>query len=221
MSQTIRRDVPLLMTLVFGLTMFIDWFFDIPTVTIVSSTMRSFMTVLSAFVMLLGAINLLRLYGGRIVSDVRRKDYSIVDIFLNGWLIAVLMAFVIVGAWDHTSVQYQWLYDYIQIPCRATMYACILWYLIPGCYRFLRARSAEAAFITLAAFIGLMANTPMWNVLTPWIRDINVWIQTNVTTSAYRGILIGAGFGMLGVGLRTILGFETGYLGRLPEEEAR
>jgi hypothetical protein len=200
--------------------MFADWFFDIPTIDTVSATLRSFMTIITAFTMVLGAVNLIRLHGGRINTGFRTGNYNIIDIALSGWLIVVLLAFIIIGAWDVRSTQYQWLYDYVQIPCRATMYACILWYLIPGCYRFLRARSVEATFITVAAFIGLMANTPIWNVYAPIMKTLNTWIQSNVTTSAYRGILIGAGFGTLGIGIRTILGIESGYLGRLRAEEA-
>jgi hypothetical protein len=61
-------------------------------------------------------------------------------------------------------------------------------------------------------------NTPLLLSIWPGFTTIGNWIMDVAVAGGNRGIIIGAAIGAIGTGLKTILGYETGYLGRLRSE---
>jgi hypothetical protein len=60
----------------------------------------------------------------------------------------------------------------------------------------------------------ILGNTPIFPAYFPGFFYTREWIFTAVVGGAYRGIRIGVGMGAVVLGIRTLLGLETGYLGR-------
>ena len=48
--------------------------------------------------------------------------------------------------------------------------------------------------------------------IIPFIPAIGVWIQKVPNTGGMRGIIIGLAIGAIGMGIRTLIGRERGYL---------
>jgi hypothetical protein len=213
---TVKRDIPLVITFFCGMLMVTDWHFNIPQTKPMVSFLRNSTIILAAFIVGTGAVNLYRRFGRRLMTNIRRSEYS-VNTVLDMWLLFVLTIFIISGLYDAKGSTYLWLYDTLYFPPRLAHQA--IWFVAPACYRFLRARNIEAFIITLGGFIGLMASSPLWMTLTPWITPVDSWISKYLTSPVYRGFWIGIGLGSIGVSIRTILGIETAYLGRLVEEE--
>jgi len=65
----------------------------------------------------------------------------------------------------------------------------------------------------------LIKNAPALAVYFPVLGAWGSFIENVLTTSAQRGIMIGGALGALSLGLRTMIGIETGFLGKLTEEE--
>lgn len=132
----------------------------------------------------------------------------------------MIVVFAVIGvALGPTSSQYSWLYNSSFFALSATVYSSLGFYMTTGCYRALRARNAEAVLLLVVGAIALLRNAPAVAVGVPIIIPIEAWLSAVPTTSAQRGIMIGASLGAIALGLRTMIGRETGFLGRLTEAE--
>jgi hypothetical protein len=78
----------------------------------------------------------------------------------------------------------------------------------------LRARTFEAALLFTTAVLVILGNTPIFPAMFPQFFYIREWIFGPIVGGAYRGIRIGIGMGAVVLGIRTLIGLETGYLGR-------
>jgi len=65
----------------------------------------------------------------------------------------------------------------------------------------------------------LLKNCPAVAVNSPMLVNIEGWLSSVPTTSAMRGIMMGGALGAMSLGIRTMIGRETGFLGRLTESE--
>jgi hypothetical protein len=60
-------------------------------------------------------------------------------------------------------------------------------------------------------------NAPALVSLWPGFTTLGDWTMDVVVGGGTRGIVIGAAIGAIATGLRTLIGYETGYLGRVRE----
>ena len=221
MSTLIKRTIPTIITFLVGLIMILEWFFTEPLIKSTATGIRSHAIVILSFMMGFAALKLLLTRvkdSQKILKSMNRKEEqdnnNIYNLLLNAWSILILGLFIGIGLLTGpSSDSYLWLNTYILRPTTATNFAIIIWFLIPAIYRFVRADSKEGTLLVLATLLGLVANTPAILYGIPQISPITRWIQNVVTTSAYRGIAIGAGIGALGLGVRVLLGSERGHLG--------
>jgi hypothetical protein len=88
-----------------------------------------------------------------------------------------------------------------------------------GIYRALRAKNIESGLLLIVGIIALARNAPAVASGLPIIVPWEAWISAVPTTSAQRGIMIGASLGAIALGIRTMIGRETGFLGKLTEAE--
>ena len=107
--------------------------------------------------------------------------------------------------------------DYVNVPLGATMYASLCFYMAAGAYKVLRARNLGVALLLASAFLVIMGNTPLFPAILPVFADIRNRIFETFVVGSYRAIRIGVGLGGVALGIRTIFGMETGYLGRRRE----
>jgi cytosine/uracil/thiamine/allantoin permease len=94
------------------------------------------------------------------------------------------------------------------------MYSSLAFYMAYGSYKVLRARNFEAALLFITAVLVILGNTPIFPATLPAFFHTREWIFTAIVGGSYRGIRIGVGIGAVVLGIRTLLGMETGYLGR-------
>lgn len=94
------------------------------------------------------------------------------------------------------------------------MYSSLAFYMAYGAYKVLRARTFEAALLFATAVLVIIGNTPIFPAMFPGFFHMREWIFGPIVGGAYRGIRIGIGMGAVVLGIRTLIGLETGYLGR-------
>ena len=226
-----RREGPLIVTIVVALFLIFEWYFGkgalIPETTKASGEIQRFVAFILAFVIGVGALNVLRIHWHRIQ---RRKpgDYSWI---YSSWLFILIILFVVTGAilgaipyeYDpeaaayvaHRTAEpsYVWMFDYVLSALDATMYSILAFFIASGAYRAFRARTAEAALLLIAGTLVMLGNAPIGGVMWSGFIDINTWIQRIPMMAGMRGILIGAGLGAIAMGIRILTGRERGYLG--------
>lgn len=209
LSQVLKKTVPLTITFVIGMILFVEWFFAIPQVEVWGKVLRDFGVTVSAIALGLGAINLLILHGRHIKVKTPKQWYHSVA------LLATLFLFIAMGTMQGPSgPNYIWIYNYIVVPLSASMYGAIGFYIASASYRALRARTKEATILLVTGLILLLRNAPIGPALWEGFPVVGSWLMDVVTTASYRGILMGSSLGVLALGIRTLIGMEKGYLGQ-------
>jgi len=222
MSMFARRKLPIIIVFVTAVIIMSDYFVKIPPLDAkgvswtspVVTGLQNWGIILTAFTLGFGALNLFILHTRHISRRTSRQwPFSI-------WLLVVIVIYTVTGvAFGTTSPQYSWLYNSSYFALSATVYSSLGFYMTSGVYRSLRARNVEAVLLLVTGFIALARNAPALAVAAPILISADSWLSSIPTTSAMRGIMIGAALGAIALGIRTMIGRETGFLGRLTEAE--
>lgn len=218
-----RRQIPIVIVFVTALIVMLDFFVVIPPINPMTSKswtdafvkdLQNWGIILTAFTLGFGAVNLFQFHS-RHISRRTPGQWT-----FSTWLLLVIVIFTVTGVgFGATSDSYSWLYNASYFALSATVYSSLGFYMTSGIYRALRARSVETAILLIVGIIVLAKNAPALAVAFPILSIWMSFISSTLTTSAQRGIMIGASLGAISLGVRTMLGRETGFLGRLTEEE--
>lgn len=212
MSELARRNLPLIITFLVGMVMVLEYYTVSPEIMAVAEQINTWRVILYACVYL-GTINLLRLHGRRVMRKTEGQWY------FSAWTIFLIVAYAVLGLFFGVeSKNYRWMMDYVNVPLGATMYASLAFYMAAGAYRVLRARNLGVALLLASAFLVIIGNTPLFPAIWPGFSEIRNRIFDTFVVGSYRAIRIGVGLGGVALGIRTLFGLETGYLGRRREE---
>jgi hypothetical protein len=207
-----KRDIPLAITFLVGVIAIGDYYTGIQAVTDTFNVIKNWGIVLQGFALGLGAVNLFRVHGRRVNDRTEGSDW-----YFSAWLLFMLAVFIVLGLGTGQYEQgdtYSWLYNAIYLPLGSTMYSSLAFYMAYGAYKVLRARNFDAALLFITAVLVIIGNTPMFPAIYPGFFHMREWIFGPIVSGAYRGIRIGIGIGAVVLGIKTLLGMETGYLGR-------
>jgi hypothetical protein len=218
-----KRTIPLLIVLGIGLLGFLQDYVPHPWSASLVDEMTTWSLILGGFAGLLGLYSLLHMHWSRI----RRK--------MSGWGYS---AFVFIGAIGMMAVGffsdsigtvgsgpgkvdlYNWGYDYIYIPCAATVFSILAFYMASAAFRTFRARNLAAGLLLVAAVIVMFGRVPLSETVSQWllgdrqiIPNMAKAIMDYPNLAAKRGILLGIALGVISQSLRILLGIERSYLG--------
>ena len=222
MSLALKKTVPIIIVFITAILVMFDYFLVIPPLTEAGKSwtsatvanLQNWGIILTAFSLGFGAVNLFFFHGKHISR--RTKDqwqYSL-------WLLIVIVIFTFIGVfYGPTSDQYNWLYNASYFALSATVYSSLGFYMTSGVYRALRLKNIESGIFLVVGLIVLAKNAPALTVYFPQLVIAVNFISGILTTAAQRGIMIGGALGAISLGVRTMTGRETGFLGKLTEEE--
>jgi len=212
----VKRIVPLIITMVFGLLTLVTYFW--PLVAPARYVLVELAVIVAAFAAILGFFNVVHVHGTRIFRQRSGWFYSFV-------LLASLGIVLVIGAWEgfRAMVLGQdaarqgvsgggmvWVYQYVLIPVQASLSALLPFLLAFAGYRTLRMRSAAGTLggtlFLVTAIIVLLGQVPLFN-LTP-LRDVREWIMRVPAMAGMRGILLGVGLGITATALRVLIGAD-------------
>ncbi|MBI5059284.1 hypothetical protein HZB60_05825 [candidate division KSB1 bacterium] len=205
-----RREIPLLITLVFGLFMIVQYFIPHPTVNLLAGQLQGWAIIVIAFSYVLGSANILRINGELVYRKAPHWPYKLVLVL--GFFLMVIPG--LVGGIKEGDFANDRLFNNIYTPMSATMYASLAFFIASAAFRAFRIRTWQAAVLAITAVLVMLGRIPLsasiWKDLPPVVD----WIMNVPNTAAQRGILIGAALGAIATGLKVILGIERSYLGR-------
>lgn len=145
------------------------------------------------------------------ITDDDGKEKDVQTSKLKGSLIAWLLAFQ------------QLFFNGVFKAAQATMFSLLAFFVASASFRAFRIKSKEAMLLMGAAFIVMLGNVPIGNMLTAlldkiWLGFIDFpalkeWIMMYPSSAAQSAILIGAALGYIAASLKIILGVERSYLG--------
>jgi hypothetical protein len=234
-----RTTLPVAVAFLSGLIMVVGFFMN-PEKTFfgnVEEEVLQWVTIVGGFTLLLGVVSIVRV-NSRVVSQ-KRKDWiynlaTLISVFAMA--IPAIMPIssdsnfgsifysIFPESWSFlfgtgTYSIYDWLFNYMDSPMMATMFAMLAFYIASAAYRAFRARNAEATLLLLTAVLVMLWRIPMGEAFLRIFSDslpgyINTYVMSGVNVAVQRGIIIGAALGAASMSLRILLGIERTYMGK-------
>jgi hypothetical protein len=208
MSERLYKvQIPLFLQAIFIILMLVEFFFYVPkSVVDLNVNLRSFVPIVSAAAVMLGTVLLTISHLKRISSRGEDWYYSIIYIVS----LVITAAFGLISVRDFT---FQWIYNNMTAPIGVALYSLTAFYITSAAYRVLRARNFDAAVLLVCAFIVLMMLIPVGAAILPPVVPIGEWLRSFPSSAGFRGMIIGTSLGIIGLGLRILVGRQREHLG--------
>jgi hypothetical protein len=203
-----RRRVPQLVCGLFGLLLFALFFLTSEQAHAINLLiLDDYYQIVFAFAVLVGVGSFIRV---NLKAVERREDrpYRIVSL-----LGLVSMPLLALGWGIGGDSPFQWVFENVQVPMQATVFALLAFYVASASFRGFRARSLPATMLLAAALLMILSRSDIGGWVANEVTPVADWIRYNPAMSARRAILIGIGLGSLTTSLRVILGIERTWLG--------
>jgi hypothetical protein len=218
-----KATIPLILVFCMGILGFAQEYVPHPISDDVLEEITQWFKIIGGFGLFIGAYSLLHLHVTRIRRRMPGWGYSIF-VFL-GASSMVVAGLYNDGAGPMHEIQgqktwFDWGFDNIKVPCSATIFSILAFFMASAAFRTFRARNLSAAMLLIAAVIvmfgrvpvsewvslGVFGNKDVFGVLTDSIMEVP-------NLAAKRGILLGISLGAISQSLRVLFGIERSYLG--------
>jgi hypothetical protein len=214
-----KRHIPILVVTVVGILTLFGWFIDNPTVgSFVNDHATQWFDILASFAIILGALNLMKLQGRKIIKRQAGWPYSVFAIL--GFVFAIIAGFIIKGndavAWGaHVTsdgTMFKWLFDHIFTPLSATMFALLAFFVASASYRAFRIRNLEATLLLASGIIIMIGRVPIGSNISTWfvmyILMLLIGVGVNTKFKSMKVTFITVTAGLIAI---TIAGFASGW----------
>ncbi|MBI2503340.1 MAG: hypothetical protein HYW07_08935 [Candidatus Latescibacteria bacterium] len=211
----LRRTLPLTVALVFGLTGIAIYYIPHSGAQRVEQELSLWLRIVSAFAFFLGLMSLLSFHWQRIRQRQAGWGYSLVAYLSFGLTFLFTLYNDSKGPFapQAEAGAYQWVYQNVQVPCGATMFSILAFFIASAAYRTFRARTSEATILLVAAVVVMLGRVPIGAYLSDYLPLAAQWLMDVPNLAAKRGILLGVSLGAIATALRIIFGIERSYLG--------
>lgn len=203
-----KKQIPILIVFVTGLIMVLQFFVPHAASEFLFTYANDFVIVIGILALPLGIFSLMR---GTVIKarrDPRERLYAIVTIV--GFLVMAIANFKRDTGPDSLA---QNLFSYVMIPCQATIFSMLAFYIASAAYRAFRVRTWLATVLLVTAFIVMLRIVPLPEPLSSWNSALVQWILAVPNMASKRAIIIGVGLGAISYSMKIILGIERGYMG--------
>jgi len=206
-----RRELPIFLVFLTGMIMIVQYFVPHAISEFVFTYANDFVIVVGILALPLGIYSLMYNTVRKARHDPNERIYAITTI-------AGFVAMVIFGAtrenFTTPGTMLQNLFQYIVVPCQATLFSMLAFYIASAAYRAFRVRTVLATVLLGTAFVVMLRIVPLPEPLSTWNSDLVRWILAVPNMAAKRAIIIGVGLGAISYSMKIILGIERGYMGK-------
>jgi len=205
-----KKQIPLLIVLITGLIMVLQYFVPHAASEFLFTYANDFVIVIGILALPLGIFSLMRGTVKKAAKDPKERLYALATII--GFTVMVL-AGLQRSQFTTPGTLLQNLFNYIMIPCQATIFSMLAFYIASAAYRAFRVRTLLASVLLVTAFIVMLRIIPLPEPLSSWNSSLVQWILAVPNMAAKRAIIIGVGLGAISYSMKIILGIERGYMG--------
>ncbi len=202
------RKIPQTICTLFGVTLFLLYFSQHPSARNLNLTiLNEYFQIIFAFTLLVGVVSFVKV---NLKAFERGEDrvYHLVSV------LGVFMMPLLAVIWGiKGDSPFMWVFENIQVPMQATVFALLAFFVASASFRGFRARSVQATILLAAALIMLLSRSTVGDLIADEIPQIADWIRNYPSMAARRAILIGIGLGSLTTSLRVMVGIERTWLG--------
>ena len=205
-----RTEIPLKITLFFGLFMIGQFFVPHWRVNSMAGAFQQWAVIVLAFAYVLGVANVVRVNLDGVSRKERDWPFKIV-------LIVALVTTAAIGLFGGITPGTFFndrLYLQMYVPMSSTMYATLAFFIASAAYRAFRVRTWQAGLLAVTAMIVMVGRVPVGTLIWKGLPDLTDWVMAVPNMVAQRAVLIGAALGAVATGLKMVFGIERSYLGR-------
>jgi hypothetical protein len=187
--------------------LFLDYFFALPTGSQgLTSLLQNMGVVISAFAMVLAAINIFLVHANRVRGQSKGWIFS-------AYLLALFSIVLVLGVVSGTSAEtYTWIQQRIFQPLSISAWSIMSVYYIAAIYTVFRARNLDAIIFAIAALIVVLHNSPAVVSMYPIFDDMSNWISDVPGAATFRGTYITVGVGLVALAIRVMLLVEKRFI---------
>ncbi|MFT7465131.1 MAG: hypothetical protein ACI9EF_003494 [Pseudohongiellaceae bacterium] len=221
-----KREIPILLTVLCGLAITWSFFTQAPVARAVNSELLAWAVIFFSVAFLLGIGNLVRISLKQIASGHPDRAYKVVLLVvllgymavgiaeIHGWLSPMATGTDPAGQAIMSDTVYRdYIYYRIFQPLQSTMFSLLAFYIASAAFRAFRARSFEAVLLLMAGAIVMLGQVPLGDALTFDLASRwQDFLMKYINAAGQKAIIMGAAFGTLATGLRIVLGLERSYL---------
>jgi hypothetical protein len=200
-----RREIYIAITFIVGILMVFDFFLNVGFLNQSAATLRDWVVILSYFAIVVGMVNLYIFHSRKIMEKNSQWGFS-------AWLILITSIVILIGVFSGVGHPvYSFLFKNVYGALGPSGYGIMAFFIASAAFRALRVRNIESLVLVTAVVFTLLYRAPVGGII-PFVPAIGVWIQKVPNTGGMRGIIIGLAIGAIGMGIRTLIGRERGYL---------
>lgn len=207
-----RSEVPMFITLFFGLFFIISAFIVHPAYKSAAQELNNWTLIIISFAYVLGVINVARIHAKKLEERRPGWAYSVMTLF--GMLIMIVFGIFVparlYGGYETGSL-FSWLFDNGQVPMQATMFSLLAFFIASAAFRAFRVRSVTASLLAVTAVIVMAGRVSVGELMWSDFPRFVEWIMGDLQTAGQRAVKIGAALGAVATGLKIILGLERSY----------
>lgn len=202
-----KRTVPLLIGFMSGAIVLAKYFIANKALGTWGATMVSWRTIVAAFALGVGTVNLVQMHLRKITRRQKGWDSSVL-------LVISLVGFTAIGLTKGTTNPvYKWGFDYLYQPIYSAISSLLAFMITSASYRAFKVKDWQAGVLMVTAVIVMLGQVGVGSLIYKGIPSWSQWIMSVVNLAGMRGITIGGALGAVALSLRVLLGLERGYLG--------
>jgi hypothetical protein len=210
-----KKTGPVVFGFLIGMLMLIQYFTPVQWVQDRYNNVLDWKQVVFGVTLILGVLSLFLYHWRKIEKRQAGWGYSLITVAGLLFMIAV----AVLGGQERGA--YKWMFDYVQAPMQATMFALLAFYVASASYRAFRARGFHAALLLAAGVIVMLGRVPLGEMIGFHAGEkyyslgtLSELVLNYPNVAAKRGVLIGVNLGIVATAIKIILGIERTYLGR-------
>jgi hypothetical protein len=219
-----KRTIPLLIVFSIGLLAFAQEYVPHPFAGKFREEITTWFRIIGGFGLFLGAYSLLHMH----ITRIRRRQPGWA---YSGFVFIGAAGMIIIGLYNEglgplapepteALSWFQWGYNYIQVPCGATIFSILAFFMASAAFRTFRAKNFSAALLLIAALIVMFGRVPVSEAFSLLLfGESDVFSKATDVLMEYpnlaakRGILLGISLGAISQSLRILFGIERSYMG--------
>ena len=208
-----KRELPIIVLAFCGFLMIVSYFFtfDLPKTTAV--TVQSWGTIVAAFALGLGVVNVLMLH-------IRRFWKRQGQWYLSLWAVFAYFSYTIWGiVYGTGDPSLNWINVNVLSVLYMSMTATTGFFVTSASFRAFTFRTWESTLMLGSGLLVLIRNIPLTEVTVPWAKVPGQWVFDIALTAGLRGIEIGLAIGVISLGIRNLLGYDRTLIGASPGEK--
>jgi hypothetical protein len=202
--------------MVVGLLVLADFFYHSNPIDALSLYLIRTASIVAAFVLILGAINVLSVHLNKLYNREKGWSYSTV-------LLAALTATLVLGFLGKgpASPYAQTIFETVLFPLEATLFSLLAFFVVTAAFRAFRVKNVETGLFVIFGLIVLLGQVPVGAKVWPQFPVIKNWVLEVPALAGARGILLGVALGAVATGVRVLLGIDRPYVDDRPPSTNR